>query len=84
MTDCFIDTMRPITPAEQDAWSVYLRLHRDLWRPARDMFRRAYIGVQPGINILAVVSESGETDPEVLAQLEAALKGLALEGEVGR
>lgn len=26
---CFIDSMRPITPAEVDGWGFYLNLHRD-------------------------------------------------------
>ena len=79
MSGCFIDTMRPVTPAETAAWRAYLALHRDQWRAARTMFRSVYRGTSATAAVLAFVSETGITDVATLAELERALTELAAE-----
>jgi hypothetical protein len=74
---CFIDTMQPLTPAEERAWRFYLRLHTKLWRAARAMFRRACQGEQPGANLFRFVSDTGMTDATLLAELKEVLQALA-------
>ena len=74
---CFIDTMRPVTPAETAAWRFYLALHRDHWRAARAMFRRVHSGTAATPAVLGFVSETGITDMVVLDELEAVLRDLA-------
>ena len=76
---CFIDTMRPVTPAETVAWRLYLSLHRDHWRPARAMFRRVHSGTAATPAVLGFVSETGITDIAVLDELESVLRNLAAE-----
>ncbi|HTI01220.1 MAG TPA: hypothetical protein VL752_09780 [Acidisoma sp.] len=77
---CFVDTMRPITPAETDAWRFYLNLHRDAWRPARAMFRAVCSqSASPGEALLAFVAASG-LPSGAATTLEAILQALAKEG----
>ena len=77
---CWIDNLRPITPAEQAAWKVYLTLHRDHWRAARSMFRRVHSGMPGTTAVLGFVSDTGITDLVVLDKLETVLRDLAEEG----
>lgn len=77
---CFIDSMRPITPAEVDAWSFYLNLHRDAWRPARAMFRAVHAGAAPSAVLLEFVQATGLTSGAA-ERLEGVLKALAEEGK---
>ena len=72
--------MRPLTPAETEAWRFYLSLHTTHWRPARHMFRRASQGEKPEANLIQFVADTGVTDVALLAGLEAVLKDLAAEG----
>ena len=76
---CFIDTMRPVRPAEERAWRFDLRLPTNLWRAARPMFRRACQGEEPGANLFRFVSATGMTDATLLAELKEVLRGLAAE-----
>ena len=80
MTACFIDTMRPVTPAETAGWKFFLSLPRESWRGARIVFRRVHTGIPPGQAILGFVADTGVTDPALLAELEAVLEDLAAEG----
>ena len=84
--ECFVDTQRPITPAEIAGRRFYLALHRDKWRAARVMFRRACQGEEPGANLLPFVADSGLDDAVVLVHLEQVLRDLAEEesGPYGR
>lgn len=75
---CFIDTMRPITPAETEAWRFYLNLHRDAWRPARAMFRAVHAGAKPSETMLEFVQATGLTSGTA-EKLEGVLKALAKE-----
>lgn len=77
MTPCFVDTMRPVTPAETAAWRFYLSLHRDHWRAARMAFRRVCAGEAPSIALIAFVAASGISDQRAVAETEAVLQGLA-------
>ena len=79
MTTCFIDTMRPITQAEIDAWCFYIRLPVACWRAAREMFRRSCGGDDLGTNLIQFVSETGITDLALLDKLETVLRDLAEE-----
>jgi hypothetical protein len=81
---CFVDTQRPVTEAEKAAWRFYLGLHRDHWRPARAMFRRACDGDDPSANLFWFISDTGIDDPALLAELEAVLDRLAAEKEAQR
>ena len=76
---CWIDNLRPITPAEQAAWKVYLAMHRDHWRAARATFRRVHSGTSATAAVLGFVSDTGITDLAVLDRLEEVLKDLAEE-----
>ena len=48
----FIDTMRPITPAETKAGRFFLSLHSIHWRAACHMFRRPCQGEEPEAHLL--------------------------------
>ncbi|MCB8877605.1 hypothetical protein [Acidisoma silvae] len=76
---CFIDTMRPVTPAEREAWAVFLSLHRDHWRPARTMFRNVFSGVAPAEALLGFQVATCINDQDVTRRLEAVLVGLEKE-----
>ena len=76
---CFIDTMRPVTPAEIEGWRFFLRMPRDSWRGARIVFRRVHTGMSPGQAILGFVADTGVTDVAMLAELETVLRNLAAE-----
>jgi hypothetical protein len=76
---CFVDTQRPITPAETAAWRFFLNLHRDHWRGARVAFRQVHIGMAPSEAMLGFVADTGMADPAILAGLEAVLRDLAAE-----
>jgi hypothetical protein len=76
---CFIDTMRPITPAETAAWKLFLTLPRGQWTAARKMFRRVHTGTLPGGAVQGFVSDTGITDTGLLAELEKAVRDLAEE-----
>lgn len=78
---CFIDTMRPITPAEVDAWRFYLGLHRHAWRPARAMFRAVHAGAAVSDALLEFTMATGIVGSQV-QMLERVL--LKLAGEAGR
>jgi hypothetical protein len=74
---CFVDTMRPITPAETEAWHFYLNLHRDAWGPARTMFRAVCSqAASPSEALLAFVSATGLTSGAA-ERLEGLLQALA-------
>lgn len=75
---CFVDTMRPITPAETEAWRFYLDLHRDAWRPARAMFRAVHAGARPSDVMLEFVAATGLTSGAA-ERLESVLQALAKE-----
>lgn len=83
---CFVDTMRPVTPAETTAWRLCLSLHRDHWRAARKAFRRVCAGTSPAEAIIVFVGESGVSDPVAVVEMERALVDLAAEAvaEAGR
>ena len=74
---CFIDTMRPVTPAETAAWKAYLGLPQPHWRAARALFRRVHYGTSPAEALLGFTADAGVTDPDTLAALETALRALA-------
>ena len=76
---CFIDTMRPGTPAETAGWQFFLKMPRDSWRGARIVFRRVHVGMSPAQAVLGFVADTGVTDPALLAGLEAVLTDLAEE-----
>ena len=76
---CFVDTMRPITPAETKGWGFYLALHRDHWRAGRHMFRRACQGEEPAVNLFWFIADTGLDDAAVVVYLEEVLKDLAEE-----
>jgi hypothetical protein len=76
---CWIDLLRPITAAEMEGWRFYLALHRDHWRAARHMFRRACQGMESSTNLLHFVSDTGIDDPAIIACLEDVLGDLARE-----
>lgn len=76
---CFIDTMRPITPAETEAWRLYLNLHRDAWRPAKTAFRAVHAGAAPSEVMLEFVQATGLTSG-ASERLESVLQALAREG----
>ena len=76
--------MRPITPAEREAWAFYLTLHRGYWQSARAMFRRACQGDDQASNLLQFVSETGLDDAAVIIHLEQVLRDLAAELAPGR
>jgi hypothetical protein len=76
---CFIDTMRPITPAETAAWKLFLTLPRSQWTAAKKMFRLIHTGTSPDEAMLGFVSDTGITDPAVLAELEKVVRDLAEE-----
>jgi hypothetical protein len=80
MRGWFIDTQRPVTPAEEAAWKVFLALPRDQWDAARTMFRRVHCGVPLAAALLRFTSETGVIDVAALDMLEKALRGLAEEG----
>ena len=82
MTACFIDTMRPVTPAEEAAWRLFLSLPSSTWRDARMMFRRVRNGMTPFDALAQFVGVSGYEDKTMIAALEAVLQELA--GEVTR
>jgi hypothetical protein len=75
---CFVDTMRPITPAETEAWRFYLNLHRDAWRPARAMFRSLHAGATPSEVLLEFVAVTGLSN-RAAERLEGVLQALAKE-----
>ena len=77
MSGCWIDNLRPTTPAEKEAWQFYLALHSTHWRAARAMFRRACKGEELGANLLRFVADSGLDDAVVLVHLEQVLRDLA-------
>jgi hypothetical protein len=79
MIACFVDTMRPVTPAEIVAWRFYLSLHRDHWRAAKAMFRGACAGEEQGANLLRFVADTGLDDGAVVVHLEDVLRDLASE-----
>jgi hypothetical protein len=76
---CFVDIMRPLTPAETAAWGFYLRLDRTQWRHARVLFRRACQGVEPGSNLRRFVAQTGLVEAVVTVHLEEILRDLAAE-----
>ena len=76
---CFVDTQRPITPAERAGWRAYLALHRDHWRAARATFRSVHSGTPATAAVLKFVSETGITDVATLVELERVLRDLAEE-----
>ena len=76
---CWIDNLRPITPAEQAAWKLYLAMHRDHWRAARATFRSVHSGTPATAAVLKFVSETGITDVATLVELERVLRDLAEE-----
>jgi hypothetical protein len=80
MRGWIIDAQRPVTPAEEAAWKVFLALPRDQWDAARTMFRRVHCGVPLAAALRGFTAETGATDPEALATLEKALRGLAEDG----
>jgi hypothetical protein len=75
----FIDTMRPLTPGEQLAWSAYVSLPYAHWRAAREMFRRAYDGWDVQSNLRSFLANIDATDEKMIASLETALKALEKE-----
>jgi hypothetical protein len=70
--------MRPITPAETEAWRFYLNLHRDAWRPARAMFRAVHAGAAPSEVMLEFVQTAG-LPSGAAERLESVLQALARE-----
>ena len=76
---CFIDTMRPVTPAEIAGWRFFVKMPSDTMRGARVVFRRVHVGMSPGDAVLAFVADTGVTDAALLAELEAVLEELAAE-----
>lgn len=75
---CFIDTMRPVTPAETEAWRFYLNLHRDAWRPAKAAFRAVHAGATPAAALLQFVAATGISGRQA-EQFERVLQALAAE-----
>ena len=82
LAGCWIDLLRPVTTAEQEAWQFYLALHSTHWRAARAMFRRVHSGTPATAAVLGLVADTGVTDVALLAELETVLPNLA--GEKGR
>jgi hypothetical protein len=74
---CFIDTMRPITPAETAAWRLFLELPSAYWRDARIMFRRVHNGMGPFDALAQFVGSAGVDDRAVVERLERVLRDLA-------
>jgi hypothetical protein len=76
---CFIDTMRPVTPAETEGWKLFLSLPRATWRDARMLFRRVHNGMEPFDALTHFVGSTGIDDQATTARLETVLQTLALE-----
>jgi hypothetical protein len=72
--------MRPITPAETEAWRFYLNLHRGACRPARAMFRALHAGATPSEVLLEFVQATGLSN-RAAERLEGVLQALAKEVE---
>ena len=79
MSGSFIDTMRPLTPGEQVAWSAYISLPYEHWEAAREMFRRAHDGWDAQSNLRSFVAHTDATDEKMTASLGTALKALEKE-----
>lgn len=78
-TMCFIDTMRPVTPAETAASRFYLGLHRDHWRAARIVFRQVCAGIPANNALIAFVATAGPIEPETVEGMEAVLSAISRE-----
>lgn len=76
---CFVDSMRPVTPAEKEGWACFLALHREHWRDARIMFRQVFRGVGPDKALATFVAGVGFDDEPMCQRLRTALRELARE-----
>jgi hypothetical protein len=76
---CWVDRMRPVTPGETMAWSAYLKLPQPAWRPAREMFRRAFDGEQSDMNLMRFLTEAHVEDASLVSAIEVALSVLEKE-----
>jgi len=76
---CFVDTLRPVTPAQIEGWACYLALPRDHWREARVMFRLVFRGTHPERVLTDFVQTTGLDDPAMKRRLQLALAELSKE-----
>jgi hypothetical protein len=74
---CFIDTMRPVTPAETEGWKLFQSLPGATWRDARMPLRRVHNGMEPFDALTQLVG--GIDDRATMARLETVLQKLAAE-----